>query len=69
MKKLIPLVVALIVFSLPARAIEPFPRSVHAQDIKTSGTTIHVRIGDKGAAVVMLHRFADTRRLDIGQAD
>ena len=60
MKKLIPLVLALIGFSLPARAIEPFPRSVHAQDIKTNGTTIHVRIGGKGAAVVMLHGFADT---------
>ena len=44
----------------PALAIEPFPPSVHAEEIKTNGTTLHVRIGGQGPAVVMLHGFGDT---------
>lgn len=48
-------------FSLPAAAvIRPFPASFHAQDIQTDGATIHVRVGGKGPAVVLLHGFGDT---------
>ena len=41
-------------------AVEPFPLSFHAQEIKTNGTTLHVRIGGQGPAVIMLHGFGDT---------
>jgi pimeloyl-ACP methyl ester carboxylesterase len=41
-------------------AVEPFPSSFHAQEIKTNGTTLHVRIGGQGPAVIMLHGFGDT---------
>jgi pimeloyl-ACP methyl ester carboxylesterase len=41
-------------------AIIPFPDSFHTQDIKTNGTTLHVRVGGKGPAVVLLHGFGDT---------
>jgi pimeloyl-ACP methyl ester carboxylesterase len=44
----------------PAFAVEPFPSSFHTQEIKTNGTTLHVRIGGQGSAVVMLHGFGDT---------
>jgi pimeloyl-ACP methyl ester carboxylesterase len=44
----------------PGFAIEPFPSSFHTQEIKTNGTTLHVRIGGQGPAVIMLHGFADT---------
>jgi pimeloyl-ACP methyl ester carboxylesterase len=44
----------------PAFALEPFPSSFHTQEIKTNGTTLHVRIGGQGPAVVMLHGFGDT---------
>jgi len=44
----------------PAFAVEPFPSSFHTQEIKTNGTTLHVRIGGQGPAVVMLHGFGDT---------
>jgi hypothetical protein len=44
----------------PAFAVEPFPPSFHTQEIKTNGTTLHVRIGGQGPAVVMLHGFGDT---------
>jgi pimeloyl-ACP methyl ester carboxylesterase len=44
----------------PAFAVEPFPFSFHTEEIKTNGTTLHVRIGGQGPAVVMLHGFGDT---------
>jgi pimeloyl-ACP methyl ester carboxylesterase len=44
----------------PAWAVQPFPATFHSQEIKTNGTTLHVRIGGQGPAVVMLHGFGDT---------
>jgi len=41
-------------------AVRPFPPEFRTQDIKTDGATIHVRVGGKGPAVVMLHGFGDT---------
>src|SRR5262245_25824318 len=38
----------------------PFPRGSHTQEVKTDGATIHVRVGGKGPAVVMLHGFGNT---------
>ena len=55
--------IALLVASFiagPGLAVEPFPSSFHAQEIKTNGTTLHVRIGGQGPAVIMLHGFGDT---------
>ena len=44
----------------PAFAVEPFPSGFHTQEIKTNGTTLHVRIDGQGAAVVKLPGFGDT---------
>lgn len=44
----------------PGFAIEPFPAGFHTQDIRTNGTTLHVRVGGQGPAVIMLHGFGDT---------
>src|ERR1700693_2256397 len=44
----------------PAFAAEPYPSSFHTHEIKTNGTTLHVRVGGQGPAVVMLHGFGDT---------
>jgi pimeloyl-ACP methyl ester carboxylesterase len=44
----------------PAFAIEPFPASFKTQDIQTNGTTLHVRVGGSGPAVVLLHGFGDS---------
>ena len=41
-------------------AITSFPQSFRIQKIKVDGATIHVRVGGKGPAVVMLHGFGDT---------
>jgi pimeloyl-ACP methyl ester carboxylesterase len=47
--------------AFPAAArIEKFPGGFHTEMIKTNGTTIYVRVGGAGPAVVMLHGFADT---------
>src|ERR1700733_7264071 len=47
--------------ALPAAAsITPFPSTFSVQDIPANGTTLHVRVGGKGPAVVLLHGFADT---------
>jgi pimeloyl-ACP methyl ester carboxylesterase len=51
----------LLVLSLPALAgVTPFPAAFHTQDIIVEGVKIHVRVGGKGPAVVMLHGFGDT---------
>jgi pimeloyl-ACP methyl ester carboxylesterase len=47
-------------FVAHAFAIEPFPSSFHTREIETNGTTLHVRIGGQGPAVIMLHGFGDT---------
>jgi pimeloyl-ACP methyl ester carboxylesterase len=49
-----------LLISAPAFALVPFPASFHAEEIATNGTTLHVRIGGHGPAVVMLHGYADT---------
>ena len=58
-KTTIALLVALI--SLPAAAqIQPFPAGFRTQEIATNGATIHVRVGGKGPAVVLLHGYGET---------
>ncbi|NVZ25564.1 alpha/beta hydrolase [Pseudomonas gingeri] len=47
--------------SLPAMAdITPFPTSFRNESIQTQGAQLHVRVGGKGPAVVLLHGFGDT---------
>ena len=47
--------------AVPAVAqVEPYPASFHTQEIATNGTTLHVRIGGKGPAVVLLHGYGET---------
>jgi pimeloyl-ACP methyl ester carboxylesterase len=45
----------------PALArIEPFPASFKTETIATNGTSLYVRIGGKGPAVVLLHGYGET---------
>jgi pimeloyl-ACP methyl ester carboxylesterase len=48
------------VVAFSASAVTPFPASFRNQEIRTNGTVLHVRVGGRGPAVVMLHGFADT---------
>jgi pimeloyl-ACP methyl ester carboxylesterase len=41
-------------------AVSSFPPDFRVEDIATDGASIHVRIGGKGPAVVLLHGFGDT---------
>jgi pimeloyl-ACP methyl ester carboxylesterase len=40
--------------------VEPFPASFHTTMVQTNGTSLNVRVGGQGPAVVLLHGFADT---------
>jgi pimeloyl-ACP methyl ester carboxylesterase/uncharacterized RmlC-like cupin family protein len=48
--------------SLPAGAagVQTFPKDFAVKDFPVNGTTIHVRVGGRGSAVVLIHGFADT---------
>lgn len=51
----------LLALSLPAVAdVTPFPAAFLTKDIPVEGVTMHVRVGGKGPAVVLLHGFGDT---------
>lgn len=40
--------------------VQPFPPGFRSEEIETDGATIHVRVGGRGPAVVMLHGFGNT---------
>ena len=57
----LPLLSLVVVLAAPARAdVPPFPASFQTSEIQTRGATLHVRVGGKGPAVVLLHGFGDT---------
>ena len=59
MKKSVSLIV--LIAAGPALAQVPtYPTTFHTRDIATNGAVIHVRIGGKGPAVLLLHGFGDT---------
>lgn len=41
-------------------SIEPFPAAFHTKTIPTNGTSLFVRFGGQGPAVILLHGFGDT---------
>jgi pimeloyl-ACP methyl ester carboxylesterase len=43
-----------------AAAVEPFPAGFDAKSIATNGTSLYVRVGGQGPAVLLLHGFGDT---------
>jgi pimeloyl-ACP methyl ester carboxylesterase len=43
-----------------AAQVKPFPASFHTQRIPTNGTTLYVRTGGTGPAVVLLHGYGET---------
>lgn len=53
---------ALATFAVRADARDPFafPSNFRVRDIATNGTTIHVRVGGSGPAVLLLHGFGET---------
>jgi pimeloyl-ACP methyl ester carboxylesterase len=54
-------VVALLGVNPPQSAgPQPFPDSFHVEDVYVGEVTLHVRIGGRGPAVVLLHGYAET---------
>src|SRR5205085_11905258 len=52
--------VLLLAHTTPAAAYGDFPQGFVTKEIATNGTTLHVRVGGHGPAVVLLHGFGDT---------
>jgi len=61
MRHLLIMTFALLLLALPANA-QPsaFPAGFKARAIATNGTTLHVRVGGRGPAVVLLHGYGET---------
>jgi len=50
-----------LLIATPALAeVMPYPAAFKTQEIATNGATIHVRVGGKGPAVVLLHGYGET---------
>jgi pimeloyl-ACP methyl ester carboxylesterase len=55
------LVLAAMLTALPAAAhVVPYTAAFHAREIATNGTSLHVRVGGSGPAVVLLHGYGET---------
>jgi len=52
--------IAFMISGQAAAQIQPFPADFNIQEITTNGVTLHVRIGGKGPAVVLLHGYGET---------
>ncbi|MEP6574416.1 MAG: alpha/beta hydrolase [Gemmatimonadota bacterium] len=52
--------VAVVLVPPVAAQVRSFPASFRTQDIQTEAATIHVRIGGRGPAVVLVHGFGDS---------
>ena len=56
----VPVAVATALTTPALARIESFPAGFRTQMVQTTGTRLHVRVGGKGPAVVLLHGFGDT---------
>lgn len=60
MLRVLSVALSLLVATPALAQVEPFAPAFHEQDIATNGTTIHVRVGGHGPAVVLLHGYGET---------
>lgn len=59
-KGLIALALSALLPLATSAAIQPYPPSFETRVVQTNGTSLYVRVGGKGPAVVLLHGFGDT---------
>src|SRR5271154_1633071 len=57
---LVALMAAAVLVTPTFARIEAFPSTFHTQMVQTNGTSLFVRIGGQGPAVILLHGFGDT---------
>jgi pimeloyl-ACP methyl ester carboxylesterase len=61
MNRLLTTIAALALLAAPAAAgVPPYPPAFRTSEIATNGTTLHVRVGGSGPAVVLLHGYGET---------
>src|SRR4029077_9846551 len=60
LRSIVTAVIASVLTLTASAAIVPFPASFQSRLMPTNGTTLNVRVGGKGPAVVLLHGFGDT---------
>lgn len=63
MRPVLPAAIALIfcLAAVPSAAqVPPYPSTFRTEDLGVNGTKIHVRVGGKGPAVVLLHGYGET---------
>jgi pimeloyl-ACP methyl ester carboxylesterase len=60
MMRLIAAAAALLSYAPALAQVAPFPASFQVREIVTNGTTIYVRTGGEGPAVVLLHGYGET---------
>ena len=61
MLRFLTLGLTILILGSPAWAeVQPFPANFRTQMVETNGTSLYVRAGGTGPAVVMLHGFGDT---------
>jgi pimeloyl-ACP methyl ester carboxylesterase len=60
LKYLAAVAVAAVLATPTLARIEAFPGSFHTQMVQTNGTSLYVRVGGQGPAVILLHGFGDT---------
>lgn len=61
MYRMVVAALGLLLSALPVSAkIVPFPHGFKTRTIETNGTSLHVRVGGQGPAVIMLHGFGDS---------
>ena len=60
LKYLAPVACAAVLATPTLAGIEAFPGNFHTQMVQTNGTSLYVRVGGHGPAVVLLHGFGDT---------
>jgi pimeloyl-ACP methyl ester carboxylesterase len=57
---LAPGLLAVLAATAVVAAVTPYPANFHGQMVATNGTSLYVRVGGHGPAVVLLHGFGDT---------
>jgi pimeloyl-ACP methyl ester carboxylesterase len=54
------LVLAVLLGAPAVAAVPPYPAGFRTQEVAANGTTLHVRIGGQGPAVILLHGYGET---------
>ncbi len=60
LRSIVTALIASVLTTTALAAVVPFPASFQSRMMQTNGTSLNVRVGGKGPAVVLLHGFGDT---------